>query len=506
MNKLYKTVFLALFLLANLSLWAQKASDYRIAASRGDKVAQHSLGICYYHGYGVTKDYKQAVYWFTKSAIQEYVSAQVMLGMCYAKGYGVTKDYKQAMFWWKKAANHGDEEALYNIGTCYYNGNGVTKDYNQSVYWFTESANKGYAMAQNALGLCYEKGNGVTQDYNQAVYWYTKGANQGCAGAQYHLGRCYDNGQGVTQDYKQAVYWYTKAANQGNAKAQYSVGYCYEFGEGVSINYYRAREFYRKAINNKDVTEITKTIAESSLKRVEEKIADSSTSANNQSNQGSSTSSSTSSNSSTSSSSYSSSSNSSKYSHWPLFYNNPVFGFRFGYAQRAMKSAGSDIQDLSYLTVFGENGVMNGFQAGFFIIPSRKSMLTLTFGLNCELYLSSGKNAQNYNIRYQEINLYAPLDLSFHIPFSRRSALYVHGGLGFDYSCFTEYTGLEKRNEYGGDELDKFNISWECGADLKIKGLILYSNFQKGISTHYPFGFENPMQFDKISVGMAFGF
>lgn len=213
---------------------------------------------------------------------------------------------------------------------------------------------------------------------------------------------------------------------------------------------------------------------------------------------------------STSTSSYSSSSSTyNKYSHWPLFYSNPVFGFRFGYAQRAMRNVGSvmdiDVGNPPYLTVFGENGVMNGFQAGFFIIPSRKSMLTLNFGLNYEMYFCSGKNAQNYYREYKEINLYAPFDLTFHIPFSRRSALYVHGGLGFDYSCYNDYSSME-RNEYGRNARDQFNISWECGLDLKIQGLILYSNFQKGISKHYPYGFENPMEFDKISVGIAFGF
>ena len=214
--------------------------------------------------------------------------------------------------------------------------------------------------------------------------------------------------------------------------------------------------------------------------------------------------------SSTTSSSYSSNSSTyNKYSRWPLFYSNPVFGFRFGYAQRAFRSKGSvldiNVENPPYLNVFGEHGVMNGFQAGFFVIPSRKSMLTLYFGLNYEMYFCSGKNAQNYNREYKEINLYAPFDLTFHVPFSRRSALYVHGGLGFDYSCYNNYSSLE-RNENGRNASDKFNISWECGLDLKIQGLILYANFQKGISKHYPYGYENPMELDKMSVGIAFGF
>ena len=132
-------------------------------------------------------------------------------------------------------------------------------------------------------------------------------------------------------------------------------------------------------------------------------------------------------------------------------------------------------------------------------------MLTVTFGLNYEMYFCSGKNTQGYNKEYKEINLYAPFDLTFHVPFSRRSALYVRGGLGFDYSCYNDYSSLE-RNENGRNASDKFNISWECGLDLKIQGLILYANFQKGITKRYLYGFGNQMELDKMSIGIAFGF
>ena len=70
MKKFYKIAFLVLLLFANLSLWAQNADYYRAAANRGDKVAQHNLGACYYNGTGVVQDYKQAVYWFKKAAEQ----------------------------------------------------------------------------------------------------------------------------------------------------------------------------------------------------------------------------------------------------------------------------------------------------------------------------------------------------------------------------------------------------------------------------------------------------
>jgi TPR repeat protein len=440
MKKLQKLLVLVIFLLANLSLWAQNADYYRAAANRGDKVAQHNLGACYYNGTGVVQDYKQAVYWF------------------------------------KKAAEQGVKESQFCLGECYYYG------------------------------------EGVAQDYKQAVYWWTKAANQGDARTQCYLGQCYYMGEGVTSDYKQAVYWYKQSAKQGFAEAQWRMGNCYYLGNGVPRDLAQARFWYKKAFDNPNASEEVKRLANSCFEVVEIEIKEENTSTNNLATTTTTTTQPKQppQSSSTTSSSYSSNSSTyNKYSRWPLFYSNPVFGFRFGYAQRAFRSKGSvldiNVENPPYLNVFGEHGVMNGFQAGFFVIPSRKSMLTLYFGLNYEMYFCSVKNAQSYSREYKEINLYAPFDLSFHVPFSRRSALYVRGGLGFDYSCYNDYSSLEK-NEYGRNASDKFNISWECGLDLKIQGLILYANFQKGITKRYLYGSGNPMELDKISIGLAFGF
>ena len=71
--------------------------------------------------------------------------------MCYYKGTGVTKDYKQAVYWYSKAAEQGLAEAQYNLGLCYYEGKGVPQDYKQAVYWLSKAAEQGLAEAQESL-------------------------------------------------------------------------------------------------------------------------------------------------------------------------------------------------------------------------------------------------------------------------------------------------------------------------------------------------------------------
>ena len=225
---------------------------YQKAADLGNAEAQYSLGLCYYKGKGVEKDFKQAVLWYRKSADQGNAEAQNHLGYCYENGYGVTKDLEQAVSWYRKAANQDLVDAQFNLGVCYHNGEGVTKDQKQAVEWLRKAAEQGLAEAQTNLGNCYSEGEGVTKDLKQAVEWYRKAADQGLAGAQLNLGNCYSEGEGVAKDMKQAVYWYRKAAEQGDADAQYCLGICYENGEGVTKDLKQAVEWYRKAAEQGD--------------------------------------------------------------------------------------------------------------------------------------------------------------------------------------------------------------------------------------------------------------
>ncbi len=189
-------------------------------AQSGDAKAQNSLGECYYHGHGVTKDYSEAVNWFRKAAQQGNADAQFKLGACYEEGLGVTQDYNEAVKWYRKAAEQGFAAAQKSLGECYEYGYGVAKDINQAVEWYRKAAELGYADAQDRLGYCYYSGEGVTQDYNEAVKWFRKAAEQGYAPGQHILADCYEKGNGVTKDINQAVEWYRKAARQGQGNAQ----------------------------------------------------------------------------------------------------------------------------------------------------------------------------------------------------------------------------------------------------------------------------------------------
>ena len=50
------------------------------------------------------------------------------IGGLYIHGFGVEKDYAEALKWFHKAAAKGNAAAMGNIGWAYKNGNGVIKN------------------------------------------------------------------------------------------------------------------------------------------------------------------------------------------------------------------------------------------------------------------------------------------------------------------------------------------------------------------------------------------
>lgn len=209
----------------------------------------------------------------------------------------------------------------------------------------------------------------------------------------------------------------------------------------------------------------------------------------------------------------------SKYSVWPGYYWNPYFGLRFAYTQRTFNVTGGNLDKPEKVTFFGEDGWMKGFQAGMFFDPSGLNpwgMFGLNIGLNLEMYFSTWENAPHnyqyeYYDKYMDVNLYMPLDLTFHIPFGPESALCLYGGIGLDFNCYNELTisidsyASPLENQYGKDSFNRFNLSYEYGLNLKLRGIMFYATYQKGLSHHPIFsGYSTTM--DKLSMGMSIVF
>ena len=98
------------------------------AAKEGHSDSQYNVALMYEQGLGVSKNEKEAFFWYGKSASQGNSGAQFNLGVLYENGIGTTVDYAKANEWYRKASAQGDGLAVGNLGMLYIRGQGVKEN------------------------------------------------------------------------------------------------------------------------------------------------------------------------------------------------------------------------------------------------------------------------------------------------------------------------------------------------------------------------------------------
>ena len=185
-----KRLLLCLLLLAVAAgTAAQDAlNELKIRADAGDRTATRQLAETYYLGRGVEQDNKQAAFWYEKLAKQGDVRAQTTLGLLYFRGVGLERNYELAYKWWSLAAAR-DPAAQFNLGNLFFEGKGVPVDPAKAAEWYASAARRGHVQAQHDLGMLYFQGAGIAKDLPRAYMWVQVAALQGDARAEQSLKR-----------------------------------------------------------------------------------------------------------------------------------------------------------------------------------------------------------------------------------------------------------------------------------------------------------------------------
>ena len=130
------------------------------------------------------KNYSLALKEITPLARAGHADAQHLLGLMYYMGRGVARDYNTALLWHRKAADQGKADAQYVVGAMYYTGNSVPADARTAVSWFRRAAARGHVEAQHALALMYRyHRGGLPQDKVLAYMLWNLAAAGGNANA-----------------------------------------------------------------------------------------------------------------------------------------------------------------------------------------------------------------------------------------------------------------------------------------------------------------------------------
>jgi hypothetical protein len=138
----------------------------------------------------------------------------------YANGVGVSRDYKEAVKWYSQSAEQGDAAGAYGLAVRYMMGQGVSRDYDEAEKWLKAAVDKGHGDAAYNLGVIYERHAprlSGPPDHVAAAKYLQIAADQGIADGQCMLGTLFADGNGVAKNNVAAYEWMTLAAQNGNA-------------------------------------------------------------------------------------------------------------------------------------------------------------------------------------------------------------------------------------------------------------------------------------------------
>ena len=216
------------------------------AALRGDPEGQFRLAQCYEWGIGTEQNLNSMLYWYTKSAENDYADAQVALGLLYENGNGIPQDLVQAMQWYKRSADMRDPNGLFHLGCCYSAGIGCPVQPDLATDCFLDAVMQGSQEARKPLIRYYMTCQDLTRkdlirirdriiplalddsDYDaclslamrllrdpefqpSGVRWIHNCAEKGNLAAIEWLAASYREGQYVHKDPKIAKIWQTRA-------------------------------------------------------------------------------------------------------------------------------------------------------------------------------------------------------------------------------------------------------------------------------------------------------
>lgn len=218
--------------------------DYKLLltedqASKGNMLAQYNLSHYYWCDRKLTKEKAETLIGYLKQIAEDKETekhqkrfALERIGMMYYLGQGVKKDYKTAMQWFEKAAKYDATWALCNLGYCYYWGYDVDIDYAKAHDYFARAIIVGNVNATYKLGDMYYYGQHVEENKDIAFYWYQQADK-----SDYDE---YDEQQGENENYFKYL----------NPNVAYRLGKCYLHGHGTTKNVAKALLYLNSSKTN----------------------------------------------------------------------------------------------------------------------------------------------------------------------------------------------------------------------------------------------------------------
>ncbi len=128
------------------------------AGNSGNAEAQLQLGFNYLSGEnGFPENDMESFKWFKTAADKNNPMGLCMVGEMYQYGYGVTKDYDEALKWYQKSAEYDCGRAEFRIGWLYVHASSlmgrisITPSAEQASYYYARAIKHGYVDNMGVL-------------------------------------------------------------------------------------------------------------------------------------------------------------------------------------------------------------------------------------------------------------------------------------------------------------------------------------------------------------------
>ncbi|KAK7810294.1 hypothetical protein U0070_019322 [Myodes glareolus] len=224
---------------------------FSMAASKGNAIGLHGLGLLYFHGKGVPVNYGEALKYFQKAAEKGWPNAQFQLGFMYYSGSGVWKDYKLAFKYFYLASQSGQPLAIYYLAEMYATGTGVLRSCRTAVELYKGVCELGH-WAEKFLTAYFAYKDG---DVDSSLIQYALLAEMGYEVAQSNSAFILESKKakilGEEKMYPMALLLWNRAAIQADkhhsAQAMFNLAYMYEHGLGIAKDLHLARRLYDMA-------------------------------------------------------------------------------------------------------------------------------------------------------------------------------------------------------------------------------------------------------------------
>lgn len=138
---------------------------FKIAAKAGVIEANYYIAMQNYFGLGIQQNFYETFKYAYTAVLNDCKRANEILGLCYYHGHGVSTNPKKAFKCFKALPDNN--ACVNNTAVCYLLGKGVASNISKAIELLKSQLDS--PICTYTLAQCYEHGTGVNKDKNTAI-------------------------------------------------------------------------------------------------------------------------------------------------------------------------------------------------------------------------------------------------------------------------------------------------------------------------------------------------